>query len=74
MKEKNLQFQLSSEMIEDIHTYSTILNKDINTILHEALKQYFENEQEKLLASKKLETDNSMTNLDFNEFWDDVEI
>lgn len=74
MEDNNLQFQLSSEMIEDIHTYSALLNKDTNTILTEALKQYFENEQEKLMAAQKLETDNGMTNLDFDEFWDGVEI
>ncbi len=74
MEENNLQFQLSSEMIEDIHTYSALLNKDTNTILNEALKQYFENEQEKLMEARKLETDNGMTNLDFDEFWDGVEI
>ena len=44
-----------------------------NTILHEALEQYFDNEQQKLIE-KNQENDNAMTNLDFNEFWDDVDI
>jgi hypothetical protein len=37
------------------------------------LELYFQNEQKKLLE-KNLENENAMTNLDFNEFWDDVDI
>jgi len=49
------------------------LKKDINTILEEALEQYFEAEQQKLME-KNQEDENAMTNLDFDEFWDDVDI
>ena len=37
-------------------------------------QQYFEKEQENLEASNKLGADHLNTNLDFNEFWDDVDI
>ena len=41
--------------------------------LNEALEQYFESEQQKLIQ-KNQEDENAMTNLDFDEFWDDVEL
>ncbi len=64
---------LSADNIENLQTFSSILNKDINKMLNEALEEYFENAQKKLLE-KNLEDDSAMTNLDFNEFWDDVDI
>lgn len=66
-------FELKNEIVQDLETYSKILKKDPNTILNEALEQYFENEQKKLLE-KNLEDENSMTNLGYDEFWDGVEI
>ena len=59
--------------MQNLESYSTILQKDISTIINEALQDYFENEQKKLLE-KNLENENAMTNLDYDEFWDDVEI
>jgi tRNA A37 N6-isopentenylltransferase MiaA len=70
---KELKFELNSQVVEDLITYSSLLKKDVNTILNEALEQYFQTENEKLLE-KNQEDHNSMTNLDFNEFWDDVDI
>ncbi|MBT3280982.1 MAG: hypothetical protein HOF69_00890 [Campylobacteraceae bacterium] len=69
----NINFSLSHDTIENLTAFSEILKKDHNTILNEALEQYFENEQKKLLE-KNLEDENAMTNLDFDEFWDDVEL
>jgi hypothetical protein len=69
----DIKFTLSSETIEQIKEFSVILNKDENQILNEALELYFENEQKKLLE-KNLENENAMTNLDYNEFWDGVDI
>jgi tRNA A37 N6-isopentenylltransferase MiaA len=70
---KELKFELNSQVVEDLITYSSLLKKDVNSILNEALEQYFQTENEKLLE-KNQEDHNSMTNLDFNEFWDDVDI
>jgi hypothetical protein len=69
----DIKFTLSSETIEQIKEFSLLLKKDENQILNEALELYFQNEQKKLLA-KNLENENAMTHLDFNEFWDDVDI
>ncbi|MCK5294620.1 MAG: hypothetical protein KAJ49_08215 [Arcobacteraceae bacterium] len=71
--DKEIKFSLSSDSIENLKVFSEILKKDVNTILNEALENYFE-EAQKILMEKNLEDENAMTNLDFNEFWDDVDI
>lgn len=42
-------------------------------MINEALELYFETEQKKLLE-KNLENENAMTNLSYDEFWDDLEV
>ena len=69
----DIKFVLDSETVEQLNTYSELLKKDMSTILKEALQQYFEN-AEKSLLEKSQNEQNAMTNLDFNEFWDNVEI
>lgn len=66
-------FTLNSDNLENLDSFSEILKKDFSTIINEALEDYFEKEQKKLLE-KNLEDENAMTNLDFDEFWDDVDI
>ncbi|HIP13031.1 MAG TPA: hypothetical protein EYG97_00950 [Arcobacter sp.] len=73
MSENNIKFSLSSEILEELNAYSEILKKDHSQILKEALEHYFE-EQQKILLEKNLEDENAMTNLGFNEFWDDLDI
>jgi len=70
--DKSIELEISYEMIENLKTFSEILNKDINTILDEALTQYFTSEQKRLLE-KNQDDENMMTNLDYDEFWDGVE-
>ncbi|MEA3353435.1 MAG: hypothetical protein U9Q33_06450 [Campylobacterota bacterium] len=70
---KQFKFELTNNTIENIDTFSQLLNKEPNLILNEALELYFETQQKKLLE-KNLEDENMMTNLDFDEFWDDVDI
>jgi len=72
--EKQFEFQLSNKSYENLQTYSKILNKDMNTIIDEALNQYFEKNEQKLQSAKTLEAHSSMTNLDYEEFWEDVDI
>ena len=69
----NINFTLSSNIINNLENFSELLKKDYNVILNEALEQYFINEEKKLLE-KNIDGENAMTNLDFNEFWDDVDI
>jgi len=59
--------------MQNLEAFSELKKTDISTLINEALEEYFVNEQKKLLE-KNLADENAMTNLDFNEFWDDVEI
>ena len=62
-------FELTNENIQNLEAFKSLLNKNENTIINEALELYFKDEAEKLQALK-----DSQTNLSFNEFWDDVDI
>ena len=66
-------FTLSADNLENLQNFSQILGKDTSEIINEALEQYFMEEQKKLLE-KNLEDENAMTNLDYDEFWDGVDI
>jgi len=67
----NINFKQST--IDDLLGFSEILKKDVNVMIEEALEQYFENEQKKLME-KGIDEDASMTNLDYDEFWDGLDI
>ncbi len=69
----DINFELKSDTIENLMSFSDILQKDINTILEEALEEYFVSEQERLLE-KNQSDENAMTNLDFDEFWEGVDV
>jgi len=71
--DNHINLELKQTTVENLHAFSELLKKDVNTMLEEALVQYFENEQKKLIE-KGIEEDASMTNLDYNEFWDDLEL
>ena len=59
--------------MQNLEAFSELKKKDMSTLINEALETYFVNEEKKLLE-KNLADENAMTNLDFDEFWDDVEI
>ena len=71
--EQQLKLELKQTTVESLKSFSEILNKNINTMLEEALEEYFEAQQQKFME-KNLFDENAMTNLDFNEFWDDLDI
>ncbi len=60
---------ITDENKKNLEAFETLLNKDENTMINEALKLYFVEEAEKLQEEK-----DSQTNLSFEEFWDDVDI
>jgi predicted transcriptional regulator len=64
---------LKPDTVDNLQAFSELLNKDINTMLEEALQRYFEEEQQRLIE-KGIEEDASMTNLDYDEFWDGLDI
>ncbi len=71
--EQNIKIEFKESTVENLHLFSEMLKKDINSMLEEALEQYFDSEQKKLME-KNINDDNAMTNLDFDEFWDDLDV
>ncbi len=68
-----MQITINEYNMQNLEAFSELKKKDMSTLINEALEAYFVNEEKKLLE-KNLADENAMTNLDFNEFWDDVEI
>jgi tRNA A37 N6-isopentenylltransferase MiaA len=68
-----IEIALKQNTVDSLLVFSEILKKDVNTMLEEALEQYFETEQQKLME-KNREDENAMTNLDYDEFWEGVDI
>jgi hypothetical protein len=68
-----MQITINEYNMQNLQAYSELKKQDISTLINEALETYFINEEKKLLE-KNLADENAMTNLDFDEFWDDVEI
>ena len=73
MDKNEINFSLGNDIMEELEAYTKILKKDYSEILKEALEDYF-NKQQKILLEKNIDDENAMTNLDFNEFWDDLDI
>jgi len=71
--ENTINLKLKQDTVDNLLAFSELLHKDINNILEEALELYFENEQKKLIE-KGIEEDATMTNLDYDEFWDGLDI
>lgn len=65
--------ELKQDTVDNLLAFSELLHKDINKMLEEALEQYFDSEQQKLI-NKGIEEDATMTNLDYDEFWDGLDI
>lgn len=68
-----IQIEFKQSTVENLQLFSQMLNKDVNTMLEEALEQYFDTEQKKLME-KSINDENAMTNLDYDEFWDGVDL
>jgi predicted transcriptional regulator len=71
MEKRN--FILNDDNLQNLENFSEILKKDYSTMMNEALEDYFQQAQKNLLE-KNLADQNSLTNLDYNKFWDDIEI
>ena len=68
-----MKITINEYNLENLENFEEVLKKDKNTLINEALELFFENEQKKLLE-KNIENENAMTNLSYDEFWDDVEL
>ncbi|CAA6816572.1 MAG: Unknown protein [uncultured Sulfurovum sp.] len=67
--EENIKIELKQDKIESLRAYAELLNKDINTMLDEALERYFKVEKERLIDKEE-----SATNLDYDEFWGGIDL
>ena len=68
-----MQITISQTRVEQLELYSSLLNRDISTILDEALEEFFV-KVEKELQEKNLENENALTNLSYDEFWYGVDL
>ena len=68
-----IDFTLDEGTIDKINAYSELLKQTPSQLLNEALNDYFIKLNKELLEKSATE-ENSQTNLDFNEFWDDFEL
>jgi len=64
----NHSFTLDAATMDRLNAFGEMLNKDINTMINEALEQYFETKEEEIARQ------DPMTNLSYDEFWDDLDI
>ena len=71
--ENSLHFTLKPSTIENLQTYAQILDKDVSILMEEALEAYFA-EIQKRFMEKSIADENALTNLDYEEFWDGVEL
>jgi len=68
-----IKFVLDQEMVEALQTYSVLLQKEPAQMIKEALRGYFDAAEKQLLQNAAQERD-PMTDLDFDEFWDGVDL
>ncbi|CAA6798643.1 MAG: Unknown protein [uncultured Sulfurovum sp.] len=66
--EENIKIVLKQDKLDSLKVYADLLNKDINTMLDEALERYFKVEKERIIDKEE-----SATNLDYDEFWKGVD-
>jgi hypothetical protein len=64
---------INEDNLDNMDSFKEILKKDESTIINEALEVYFQ-AQQKILLEKNLDNENAMTNLSYDEFWDDIEV
>ena len=68
-----MQITINDYNVQNLETFTQILKKDAGTLINEALEFYFQEQQKKLLE-KNIADENALTNLDYDEFWDGVDI
>ena len=68
-----MNITINQENYEQLETFKAILKKDESAMINEALEVYFQ-AQNKILLEKNLDNENAMTNLSYDEFWDDIEL
>lgn len=65
--DNSINFVLDPQTAEKLAVFGELLNKDPSAMINEALEQYFQAKEEEMAR------EDPMTNLSFDEFWDDVD-
>ena len=73
MQDNRINFTLKPDTIENLKAFANLLKKDVSWVLENALDEYFVKVQKDLLE-KNMADENAMTSLDYDEFWDGVDI
>ena len=68
-----MKISINSENYERLELFKEILNKDESQIINEALKRYFDEEQQRLV-DEDIAKQRAQSTLDYNDFWDGVDI
>ncbi len=64
---ETLTFTINPETTQRLKAYAELLNMTPQSMLDEALEQYFERKDEEIARQ------DPMTNLSYDEFWDDLD-
>jgi len=67
-----VKISISEENYLKLEAFEELLEMDKSSMINEALKRYF-NEEQKRLVDEEIEKQQAQTNLDYDEFWDGVE-
>jgi predicted transcriptional regulator len=68
----SLSIVLKAKTVEKLQAYAELLNKEPNTIINEALEDYF-TQADKAILEKSMQEKDPDTDIGFDEFWDDVD-
>jgi len=68
----DIKFELKASMVEELEAFSQILKKSPSEILNIALEEYLVKQQE-IMTKKNQDDENALTNLDYDEFWNDLD-
>ena len=64
---------LDKKTVEKLEALALLMQKEPETVLHEALDSYLE-AQQKQLVEDKLEEEKKLTTLSYDEFWDGLDL
>ena len=67
------RLSLDEQMLEKLEAYAQILEKKPETIVKEALENYFQ-QADKMILEKSMQEKDPDTDIGFDEFWDDFDI
>jgi len=57
----------------NLKLFEELLKEDASTIVNRALEEFFVAEQKRILE-QDMANENAMTNLSYDEFWDDIDL